>query len=142
MSDQEGYFIEDLSVGMTEEVSNVVTEAMIEQFAAVSGDDNPLHLDEEFAKGTLFKGRIAHGMLGAGFISAVIGTRLPGTGTVYMSQQLRFKAPVRIGDVVVTKVRVSNIDTDRKRVTLETTCRVGDTTVIDGEALVMVPSRS
>jgi len=142
MSDQEGYFIEDLTVGMSEEVSNVVTEAMIEQFATVSGDDNPLHLDEEYAKGTLFKGRIAHGMLGAGFISAVIGTRLPGTGTIYMSQQLRFKAPVRIGDVVVTKARVSDINLEKKRVTLETTCRVGDTTVIEGEALVMVPSRA
>lgn len=141
MNDHEPYFIEDLTTGMAEEVSNVVTEAMIEQFAAVSGDDNPIHLDEGYAQGTLFKGRIAHGMLGASFISAVIGTRLPGPGAIYMSQQLRFKAPVRIGDVVVTRVQVADINTEKKRVTLRTTCRVGETTVIEGEALVMVPAR-
>lgn len=141
MSDQQGYFIEDLTVGMSDEVSSVVTEPMIEQFAAVSGDDNPVHLDEAYAKDTMFKGRIAHGMLGASFISAAIGTRLPGPGAIYMSQQLRFKAPVRIGDVVVTKVRISDINSEKKRVTLGTTCQVGDTVVIDGEALVMVPSR-
>lgn len=141
MSDHESCFIEDLTTGMAEEVSNVVTEAMIEQFAAVSGDDNPIHLDEGYAQGTMFKGRIAHGMLGASFISAVIGTRLPGPGAIYMSQQLRFKAPVRIGDVVVTRVQVADINTEKKRVTLRTTCRVGETTVIEGEALVMVPAR-
>jgi 3-hydroxybutyryl-CoA dehydratase len=141
MSDHESYFIEDLTTGMAEEVSNVVTEAMIEQFAAVSGDDNPIHLDEGYARGSMFKGRIAHGMLGASFISAVIGTRLPGPGAIYMSQQLRFKAPVRIGDVVVTRVQVADINTEKKRVTLRTTCRVGETTVIEGEALVMVPAR-
>ena len=105
MTDQQGYFIEDLTVGMAEEASNVVTEVMIEQFAAVSGDDNPLHLDEAYAASTQFKGRIAHGMLGASFISAVIGTGLPGPGAVYMSQNLKFRAPVRIGDVVVTRCR-------------------------------------
>ena len=141
MNDHEPYFIEDLTTGMAEEVSNVVTEAMIEQFAAVSGDDNPIHLDEGYAQGTMFKGRIAHGMLGASFISAVIGTRLPGPGAIYMSQQLRFKAPVRIGDVVVTRVQVADINPEKKRVTLRTTCRVGETTVIEGEALVMVPAR-
>lgn len=141
MGEQQGYFIEDLTVGMSEEVSSVVTESMIEQFAAVSGDDNPVHLDEAYAKSTVFKGRIAHGMLGASFISAALGTRLPGPGSIYMSQQLRFKAPVRIGDVVVTKVRISDINKEKKRVTLGTTCQVGDTVVIDGEALVMVPAR-
>ncbi|MDA0367874.1 MAG: MaoC family dehydratase [Proteobacteria bacterium] len=141
MTGHEGYFIEDLTVGMTDEVSNVVTEAMIEQFASVSGDDNPLHLDEDYAATTIFKGRIAHGMLGAGFISAVVGTRLPGPGAVYMSQSLKFRAPVRINDVVVTRVEVSEVNTEKKRVTLRTVCRVADTTVIEGEALVMVPSR-
>jgi 3-hydroxybutyryl-CoA dehydratase len=141
MTDQQGYFIEDLTVGMAEEVSNVVTEAMIEQFAAVSGDDNPIHLDEAYAASTQFKGRIAHGMLGASFISAVIGTSLPGPGAIYMSQNLKFRAPVRIGDVVVTRAEISEINLEKKRVTLRTICAVNGKAVIEGEALVMVPSR-
>ena len=141
MTDQQGYFIEDLTVGMAEEVSNVVTEAMIEQFAAVSGDDNPIHLDEAYAASTQFKGRIAHGMLGASFISAVIGTSLPGPGAIYMSQNLKFRAPVRIGDVVVTRAEISEINLEKKRVTLRTICAVSGKAVIEGEALVMVPSR-
>ena len=141
MSGQSGYFIEDLTVGMADEISNVVTDAMVEQFAAVSGDDNPLHLDDDYAATTVFKGRIAHGMLGASFISAIVGTRLPGPGTIYMNQSLKFSAPVRINDVIVTRVEVADINTEKKRVTLRTTCRVANTVVIDGEALVMVPSR-
>ena len=141
MSGQSGYFIEDLTVGMADEISNVVTDAMVEQFAAVSGDDNPLHLDDDYAATTVFKGRIAHGMLGASFISAIVGTRLPGPGTIYMNQSLKFRAPVRINDVIVTRVEVADINTEKKRGTLRTTCRVANTVVIDGEALVMVPSR-
>ena len=104
------------------------------RFAEVSGDDNPVHLDEEFPSKTLFKGRIAHGMLGAGFISTVVGTRLPGYGSIYVSQSLRFRAPVRIGDTVVTTATVKSIDKERKRVTMETVCAIGDKIVIDGEA--------
>ena len=98
-------------------------------------------LDEEFAKPTMFKGRIAHGMLTAGFVSAVFGTKLPGPGCVYISQNLRFKAPVKIGDTVKARVTVSAIDQDKARVSFATTCHVGDKIVLDGEAQLMVPRR-
>jgi 3-hydroxybutyryl-CoA dehydratase len=111
-------------------------------FAGLSGDTNPVHLNEEFAKTTLFEGRIAHGMLSAGFISTVLGTRLPGPGTIYLSQNLQFKAPVRIGDTVTARVVVREIIPAKKRAILETNCYVGDRCVIAGEATVMVPSRS
>lgn len=138
----EGYFIEDLSVGQSDEFTKTVTEKEIELFAEVSGDNNPVHLDAEYAAGTMFKERIAHGMLSAGFISAVIGTRLPGPGAIYMSQQMRFKAPVKIGDVVTAKCTITDINEARRRVTLETVCLVDGKAVIEGEALVMVPSKS
>ena len=138
---KDGYFIEDLSVGQSDEFTKTVTETEIEQFAEVSGDNNPVHLDAEYAAGTMFKERIAHGMLSAGFISAVIGTRLPGPGAIYMSQQMRFKAPVKIGDVVTARCTITDINTSRRRVTLETVCLVDGKPVIEGEALVMVPSR-
>ena len=117
-------------------------DADIVLFAGVSGDTNPVHLDDEYAAGTPFKGRIAHGMLTAAFISAVLGTILPGPGAIYMSQSLRFKAPVRPGDTVRARARVTAIDPQRRRVTLETLCTVGGTIVVEGEALVMVPSRA
>ncbi len=142
MTDATGYFLEDLAVGMSAAYSKTVTEADIAKFAEVSGDDNPLHLDEAFAKTTRFKGRIAHGMLSAGFISTILGTQLPGPGSVYMSQSLRFTAPVRIGDTVTARAEITGIRTDRKRVTLLTTCSVGGKVVIEGEALVLVPSRA
>ncbi len=138
----EGYFIEDLSVGQSDEFTKTVTEKEIELFAEVSGDNNPVHLDAEYAAGTMFKERIAHGMLSAGFISAVIGTRLPGPGAIYMSQQMRFKAPVKIGDVVTARCTITDINEARRRVTLETVCLVDGKAVIEGEALVMVPSKS
>jgi 3-hydroxybutyryl-CoA dehydratase len=137
----EGYFIEDLSVGQSEEFTKTVTETEIEQFAEVSGDNNPVHLDADYAAGTMFKERIAHGMLSAGFISAVIGTKLPGPGAIYMSQQMRFKAPVKIGDTVTARCTITDINASRRRVTLETVCLVDGNPVIEGEALVMVPSR-
>ena len=137
-----GIYIEDLEVGQFEEFTRTVTEDTIVAFADVSGDDNPVHLDADYAAGTMFGERIAHGMLSAGFISAVIGPRLPGPGAIYMSQQLRFRAPVKIGDVVTARCTVKDINTAKRRVTLETVCTVGDTAVIDGEALVMVPSRN
>lgn len=136
-----GYFIEDLSVGMTAVFAKTVTEADIVLFAGISGDTNPVHLNEEYASGTMFKGRIAHGMLSAGFISALLGTKLPGPGCIYMSQNLKFKAPVRSGDTVVARGTVTDVNAAKRRVTIQTTCTVGDTVVLDGEALLMVPAR-
>ncbi len=141
MADTQGYFLEDLSVGMSSTYERTVSEADIALFAEVSGDKNPLHLDAEFAKTTRFKERIAHVMLSAGYISAVLGMQLPGPGAIYMSQSLRFMAPVKIGDTVTARAEITGIRADKNRVTLSTTCSVGDTVVIEGEALVMVPSR-
>ena len=139
---QTGYFIEDLEVGQSAEYSREVTEDLIVKFADVSGDDNPVHLDADYAATTQFGERIAHGMLSAGFISTVIGTRLPGPGAIYMSQNMQFRAPVKIGDVVKAVGTVTEIDTRRRRATIETICSVGETVVVKGEALVMVPSKS
>jgi 3-hydroxybutyryl-CoA dehydratase len=132
---------EDLSVGMTASYGRTVTEADIVLFAGISGDTNPVHLNEEFAKETMFEGRIAHGMLSAGFISTVFGTKLPGPGAIYVSQTLRFKAPVRVGDTVVARVELTELVPQKKRATFKTTCSVGSTVVIEGEAVLMVPSR-
>ncbi len=137
-----GYYLEDLQVGMTAEFSKTVTEADIVAFAEVSGDTNPVHMDEAFAAATPFKGRIAHGMLGASLISTVLGTKLPGPGCIYVSQDLRFKAPVRIADTVVAKVTVTEIIPEKRRVTFACECRVGDTVVIDGAATMMVSRKA
>jgi 3-hydroxybutyryl-CoA dehydratase len=142
IDDSAGLFVEDITVGQTASYAKTVTEADIVLFAGVSGDTNPVHLNQDFAAKTMFKGRIAHGMLSAGFISTVLGTRLPGPGAIYLSQSLRFKAPVRPGDTVVARATVTAIVPDKRRVTLATTCQVGDTVVIEGEAVVMVPSRA
>jgi 3-hydroxybutyryl-CoA dehydratase len=136
----QGLFFEDLTPGQSAEIVRTVGAADIEAFAAVSGDDNPVHLDEAYAKGTQFGERIAHGMLSAAYISAVLGTRLPGPGAIYLSQSLRFRRPVKIGDVVTARVTVQSLD-DRGRVTLATVCEVAGKTVVDGEATVMVPRR-
>jgi|SRR5580658_2470153 3-hydroxybutyryl-CoA dehydratase len=136
-----GYSLEDLSVGMSATYERAVTEADVVKFAQISGDHNPVHLDEAFALQTRFKGRIVHGMLSASFLSTVIASRLPGPGTIYLAQNLSFRAPVRIGDKVEAKVTVIDIVPDRARVMLKTVCRVGETVVIDGDALVMVPVR-
>lgn len=141
MSDLHGYYIEDMEEGMSRSFSKTITDADISLFAGVSGDTNPVHLDEEFASQTIFKSRIAHGMLSASFISTVVGTKLPGPGCIYVSQNLKFRAPVRAGDTVVAIATVKTIDMAKKRVTLNTVCRVGDTDVIRGEAVMMVPSR-
>ncbi len=132
--------IEELAVGMERSLRKVVTDRDIQLFAEVSTDRNPVHLDDDYAQDTIFQGRIAHGMLTAGLISAVIGEQLPGHGTVYLGQNLKFMAPVRPGDTVEAVVRVMGIDHARRRVTLETFCRVGDTVVLKGEALVLAPS--
>ncbi|MGE3832884.1 MAG: MaoC family dehydratase [Parvibaculaceae bacterium] len=137
-----GYCIEDIEVGMEAAHERTVTGADIDAFAEISGDRNPVHLDADFAARTPFKERIAHGMLTASFISTVLGTKLPGTGAIYLSQTLRFKAPVKIGDCVRAAARVISLDRDKRRVSLECRASVNDRVVLEGEALVMVPSRA
>ncbi len=133
--------IEDLEIGMTRSLTKEITDRDIALFAEVSTDRNPVHLDDSYAQDTIFEGRIAHGMLTAGLISAVIGEQLPGHGTVYLGQSLKFMAPVRPGDSVTAEVRVLSIDHAKRRVTLETIASVGQTVVLKGEALVLAPSR-
>ena len=132
--------IEDLEIGMTRDLHKVVTDRDIELFAEVSTDHNPVHLDDAYAQDTIFAGRIAHGMLTAGLISAVIGEQLPGHGTVYLGQSLKFLAPVRPGDMVRAVVTVRDIDYAKRRVTLETVCEVEGKPVLKGEAVVLAPS--
>jgi len=136
-----GYYIEDLSAGMTAVFAKTVTEADIVLFAGISGDINPVHLNHEFATETMFEGRIAHGMLTAAFISTVIGTKLPGPGAIYLKQSLNFKAPVRAGDTVRARVTIREVIAEKRRIVLDTVATTGDTVVLDGEALVLVPSR-
>jgi 3-hydroxybutyryl-CoA dehydratase len=133
------YYIQDLKPGMSASIGKTVTEADIVLFAGISTDVNPAHLDEEYAKGTMFGGRIAHGMLSAGFISAVLANHLPGPGTIYLSQTLKFKAPVRPGDTVRATVTVREVMLEKNRVILDTVCTVAGKTVIDGECLMMPP---
>ena len=132
--------IEDLEIGMTRSLQKEVTDLDIELFAKVSTDHNPVHLDEAYAQDTIFGGRIAHGMLTAGLISAVIGEQLPGHGTVYLGQSLKFLAPVRPGDVVTAEVEVLSIDHAKRRVQLDTRCLVDGKPVLKGEATVLAPS--
>ena len=141
MSGQTGYFLEDLSIGMSASMEKQLGEAEITQFAAITGDVNPVHMDEEYASGTMFKTRIAHGMLTASLISGILGVKLPGPGCIYLSQDVRFRAPVHIDDIVVTTATVTRINEARKQVTLACKCKVADTVVLTGNALVMVPSR-
>jgi 3-hydroxybutyryl-CoA dehydratase len=136
-----GYYFEDMSVGMEAVYEKTVTEHDISDFARVSGDYNPVHMNEEYAATTFFKSRIAHGMLTASFISTVLGTQLPGPGCIYMSQSLKFLAPVRIGDRVKAMVRITNLDKARHRAQLGCLCEVDGRAVLEGEALMFVPSR-
>ena len=133
--------IEDIEMGMTRSLKKVVTDRDIELFAEVSTDRNPVHLDDDYAQDTIFQGRIAHGMLTAGLISAVIGEQLPGHGTVYLGQSLKFLAPVRPGDEVTAQVTVREIDYAKRRVTLDCVCLVSEKAVLKGEALVLAPSK-
>lgn len=142
MNELDGYDMEDLSVGMTATFSKTITEADIVLFASASGDNNAMHINEEFAQTTQFKGRIAHGMLTASVISAAIAGRLPGAGTVYLGQNLRFKAPVRPGDTVHATVTVKELFPEKYRVSLTTVCTVKGKAVIEGDALVMPTSRA
>ena len=133
--------IEDIEMGMTRYIRKVITDKDIEQFAEISTDYNPVHLDDEYARDTIFEGRIAHGMLTAGLISAVIGEQLPGHGTIYMSQNLKFLAPVRPGDLVHAEVKVVDMVIDKRRVKLDCRCEVNGKNVLVGEAIVLAPSR-
>ncbi len=139
--DLHGYWFEELKPGMSASFAKTVTVADIQAFAGLSGDFNPVHVNEEFAVTTMFKGRIAHGMLSAAFISTVFGMKLPGPGCIYVSQALKFKAPVRIGDTVTARVEVIGTVPEKKFVTFTTTCSVSGKVVIDGEATLMVPSK-
>jgi len=132
--------IEEIEMGMVRHLRKTVTDEDIEMFAKVSTDRNPVHLDDDYANDTIFEGRIAHGMLTAGLISAVIGEQLPGHGTVYMGQSLKFLGPVRPGDTVLAEVEVIGIDPAKRRVQLATRCLVDGKKVLIGEATVLAPS--
>jgi 3-hydroxybutyryl-CoA dehydratase len=136
-----GLYLEDLTIGQSAEVSRTVGAEDIDAFAAVTGDRNPVHLDEAFAATTRFGGRIAHGMLSASYISALIASQLPGPGAIYLSQSLKFLRPVRIGDTVTTRAEITAIDVARARVTLATTCLVNGKAVLDGEAVILTPKK-
>ena len=133
--------IEDIEIGMIRSLRKEVTDHDIALFAEVTTDRNPVHLDEAYAQDTRFGGRIAHGMLTAGLVSAVIGEQLPGHGAVYLGQSLRFLGPVRPGDTVHAEVEVTAVDYAKRRVTLDTRCMVNGAKVLAGEALVLAPSR-
>ena len=136
-----GLYFEDLAIGMSDIYSKTITESDIILFSAISGDTNPLHSNAEFASSTRFKGRIAHGMLTASLISAVIGTKLPGPGSIYLSQSLRFKAPVRIGNTATAAVTITKLIPEKKIVELKTICKVSKNIVLDGEATILVPKK-
>lgn len=134
-----GYTLEEITVGQSVEVTKIVTQQDVQAFADLTGDHNPVHLDPEFAATTQFEKPIAHGMLGAGLISAAIASELPGPGSIYLEQSLKFRAPVFVGAEVVTHITVLEKDERRRRVTLKTECLCGDTVVIKGEASIMIP---
>ncbi|MBM4452244.1 MAG: MaoC family dehydratase [Chloroflexi bacterium] len=138
---EKGITLDQLNIGQTYESKVTITEDMIKRFAEATGDYNPIHLNEDYAKGTIFKTRVAHGMLQAGIISGILGTRFPGVGTIYLSQTMRFLKPVFIGDEVTSSLKVLELITEKNRVRLETVCtnQRGET-VLSGEALVMPPS--
>jgi 3-hydroxybutyryl-CoA dehydratase len=135
-----GKTIDEMNIGDAAEFAKTVTETDVTLFAGITGDFNPVHINEDYAKGTVFKGRIAHGMLSAGFISSALAMKLPGAGTIYLSQSLEFKAPVHIGDTVTARVEVKEKITEKNRVTFRTTCvNQNGTLLMDGEAVVMPP---
>ena len=136
-----GYYVEDLKPGMSENYVHTVTERDIQMFGELSGDMNPAHFDEAYAATTPFKTRIAHGMLSASYISTILGMKMPGPGTIFMSLTTKFKAPVRIGDEVTATCTVREVIAEKRRVIFDCACKVGDLVVIEGEATVMAPSR-
>ena len=134
-----GYSFEALQLGMSAVYSRTITDTDLRNFSGVSGDTNPMHLNEEYAQSTPFKGCIVHGMLTASLLSTVIGTKLPGPGCLYVSQTLQFKAPVYVGDTVYAKATVIELTPEKRRVKLRTQCWVSDVVVLDGEAVVQLP---
>ncbi len=141
MGQPELRYFDDIAEGMTGEYSKTVTEEDVIAFAGISGDNNPVHLDEDYAKTSIFGQRISHGMLVAGFISAVFGRVFPGPGWIYVNQNLKFKAPVLLGDTVTTEVKAVKLIDGKDMVELETVCRVGDKVVIDGTATLLAPKK-
>lgn len=139
MNIKKSFAIEEIKVGMTASYSQTITDADVKAFAGVSGDHNPVHLSEEYARDSRFKDRIAHGLLTASFFSAIFGTKLPGEGCVYAGQNLQFKRPVYLGDTVVAKVTVTAVDVLKKRVTFETVCTVKGKPVTTGTAEIFIP---
>jgi len=135
------YYFEDLELGMVASFAKTVTAADILAFAEITGDWNPVHLDADYAAQTVFREPIAHGMLTAGYISAVFGSEMPGPGAIYVSQTLNFRAPVKIGDKVVAKVRVVELYPAKRRARFDCVCEVDGKTVLEGEAVLMVPAR-
>jgi len=131
--------ISDFKIGMTESYSQTITDSDVKAFAAFSGDRNPVHMDEEFAENSRFKGRIAHGLLSASFFSAIFGMRIPGSGCVYVSQSLSFKRPVYVNDTVTATVEIIGINLEKKRIFFSTICTVRGKTVIDGMAELYLP---
>lgn len=135
------YYFDELKPGMSASFEKTVSERDIQLFGEVSGDFNPVHFDEDYARKTLFRGRIAHGVLSLSYISKVLGMDIPGPGTIIMAATTRFKAPVRIGDTVVTTCTVREIMPEKRRVAFDCVCRVGDTVVVEADTLVMAPAR-
>ena len=135
------HYFEDAALGAYASFSKTVTEADMVLFAGISGDTNPIHINQEFAEGTAFAGRIVHGMLSAGFISTVLGMKLPGPGAVYVSQTLNFRAPVRIGDTVTARAEIVDLVPEKRMVVLNTVCLVKNKVVLDGEDKLTMPSR-
>jgi 3-hydroxybutyryl-CoA dehydratase len=137
-----GYYFEDLSMGMAASYAKTITNDDILAFAELSGDVNPVHLSDDFAAGTIFKRRIAHGFLTGSLFSTVLGTKLPGPGCIYLSQSMKFKAPVYIGDEVVATLKITGLDPDKARATFACDCAVNGKTVLEGEAVMMVDRRA
>lgn len=132
--------LEELTIGMEESLTKTITEKEIQTFAELTGDINPVHLDKDFAKETQFKQPIAHGMLSASYFSTIFGTQLPGVGSIYVSQSLKFKSPVYIDDTIKATVTIKSIDLQRRRVAFDCICCVGERVVIVGESEFYIPS--
>lgn len=133
-------YLDEIQPGMSARSEHTVTERDIELFGEATGDMNPVHFDEEFAKKTIFRGRVAHGALSIGYISAMLGTQLPGSGSIFVSASIVFKTPVRIGDTVVTTATVREVN--GREAIMDCACKVGDRLVLESEARVLVPRRS
>ena len=137
-----GYYFEDLSLGMEASYAKKITNEDVLAFAGLSGDVNPVHLSDDFAAGTIFKKRIAHGFLTGSLFSTVLGTKLPGPGCIYLSQSMKFRAPVYIGDEVIATLKITGLDAEKGRATLACDCAVNGKTVLEGEAVMMVARRA